>query len=313
MHLFFEAMFFQPQWYHYIVMVLLFPLSIAYGSVMFLRRFFVKKSHFSTPIVSVGNLQVGGSGKTPFVVALASRYEEVTVISRGYGRTSSGMVEVSHKGKIVVDVKQSGDEAMLMALSLPHASVIVSEDRKIAIEQAMRAGAKLIVLDDGFNRVDIKKFEILLEPACMPNVLPFPAGPLREFYFTKRYADYVAQEERDFKRLVTFENLSEKMLLVTAISNPSRLEKYLPTGVVSKIFLEDHAYFDEEVLKKEMAIYGATSLLVTQKDAVKMKGFKLPLSLMKLELEIDEALFTSVNKYINRGLVNFKSQIKTSE
>jgi len=300
MHIFFETMFFQPRWYHYVVMVLLFPLAIIYGGVMFLRRVFSRKSHFNIPIVSVGNLQVGGSGKTPFVVALASRYEEVTVISRGYGRASVGMVEVSHKGKIVVDVKQSGDEAMLMALSLPHASVIVSEDRKIAIEQAMRAGAKLIVLDDGFNRVYIKKFEILLEPACMPNVLPFPAGPLREFYFSKRHANYVAQEERDFKRLVTFENLSEKMLLVTAISNPTRLEKYVPKGVVAKVLLEDHAYFDEEILKTQMAMHGATSLLVTQKDAVKMKGFKLPLSLMKLELEIDEALFASVDKYVKQ-------------
>ncbi len=298
MHTFFETMFFQPRWYHYVVMVLLFPLSIVYGSVMFLRRIFTRKNHFSIPIVSVGNLQVGGSGKTPFVLALASRYKEVTVISRGYGRASVDMIEVSHKGKIVVDVKQSGDEAMLMALSLPHASVIVSEDRNIAIEQAMRAGAKLIVLDDGFNRVDIKKFEILLEPACVPNILPFPAGPLREFYFTKRYADYVAKEERDFKRLVTFENLSEKMLLVTAISNPTRLEQYLPQGVVAKVLLEDHAYFDEEMLKKQMAMHGATSLLVTQKDAVKMKEFKLPLSLMKLKLEINDSLWRSLEYYI---------------
>ena len=174
---FFEAMFFSPKWYHYLVMILLFPLSLVYGTVMFIRRVVTPKNHFTLPIVSVGNLQVGGSGKTPFVIALASRYEDVTIISRGYGRQSVGLIEVSYKGKVVVDVKQSGDEPMLMAESLPHASVIVSEDRTIAIELAMREGAKLIILDDGFNRVEIEKFEILLEPACIVNTLPFPAGP----------------------------------------------------------------------------------------------------------------------------------------
>lgn len=297
---FFEAMFFSPKWYHYVVMILLFPLSLVYGIFMFLRRVFAAKNHFSIPIISVGNLQVGGSGKTPFLIALASKYEDVTIISRGYGRKSIGLVEVSYKGKILVDVKQSGDEAMLLAHSLPNASVIVSEDRTVAIEDAMREGAKIIFLDDGFNRVEIEKYEILLEPSCMPNTLPLPAGPLREFIWTKRYADLVLKEDRDFKRVVSFENLSEKMLLVTAISNPARLDAYLPENIVGKIYFDDHAYFDEASLKEEMKKYGADTLLVTQKDIVKMKHFKLPLSLMKLKLEITDKVFTQVNHYINR-------------
>jgi len=300
MRIFFEAMFFHPKWYHYVVMILLFPLSLLYGIVMFLRRVLTAKKHFSIPIISVGNLQVGGSGKTPFVIALASRYEDVTIISRGYGRQSTGLVEVSYKGKVVVNVKESGDEPMLMAQSLPHASVMVSENRTIAIELAMREGAKLIILDDGFNRVEIEKFEILLEPECQPNTLPFPAGPLREFAFTKRYADSIAKENETFKRVVTYENLKPKMLLVTAISNPKRLDAYLPEGVVEKVYLEDHAYFDEARLQEKMLACGAESLLVTQKDAVKMQTFKLPLSLMKLELEIDDALWVEVDKSIKK-------------
>ena len=295
---FFEAMFFSPKWYHYVVMTLLFPLSVLYGAIMFIRRVMSSKKYFSIPIVSIGNLQVGGSGKTPFVIALASRYEDVTIISRGYGRQSTGLVEVSYKGKVVVNVKQSGDEPMLMAQSLPHASVIVSEDRNIAIELAMREGAKLIILDDGFNRVDIEKYEILLEPECTPNTLPFPAGPQREFTFTKRYANIVAKEKKLFNRVVEYENLSDKMLLVTAISNPSRLDSYLPKDVVGKVYLEDHAYFNENELKSQLLSYGAKSLLVTQKDAVKMQDFKLPLSLMKLKLEIDDAVLMEIDKYI---------------
>lgn len=297
---FIEAMYFSPKWYHYMVMVLLFPFSLLYGMVMLLRRAMSSKNHFSIPIVSVGNLQVGGSGKTPFTIALASRYEDVTIISRGYGRQSTGLVEVSYKGKIVVNVKESGDEPMFMAQSLPHASVIVSENRTIAIELAMREGAKLIILDDGFNRVDIEKYEILLESACMPNTLPFPAGPLREFSFSKRYAELIVKEEKDFKRVVTYENLSDKMLLVTAISNPTRLDDYLPKGVVGHIYLDDHAYFNEANLEAKMLAVGASSLLVTQKDAVKMQDFKLPLSLMKLELEINDEVLTSVDRYIKQ-------------
>jgi len=299
---FFERMFFSPKWYHYLVMLLLLPFSLLYGTVMFLRRVVTVKNHFTIPIVSVGNLQVGGSGKTPFVIALASRYEDVSIISRGYGRHSTGLVEVSYSGKVVVDVNQSGDEPMLMAKSLPNASVIVSEDRTIAIELAMREGAKLIILDDGFNRVDIEKYEILLEPSCIANTLPFPSGPLREFSFSKRYADIIVKEDKDFKRVVEYENLSSKMLLVTAISNPSRLDAYLPSGIVGKIYLEDHAYFNENELKAQMLAYSATSLLVTQKDAVKMQEFKLPLSLMKLKLEVDDTLFMEIDRYIK----NFK-------
>jgi len=299
---FFERMFFSPKWYHYLVMLLLLPFSLLYGTVMFLRRVVTVKNHFTIPIVSVGNLQVGGSGKTPFVIALASRYEDVSIISRGYGRQSTGLVEVSYSGKVVVDVNQSGDEPMLMAKSLPNASVIVSEDRTIAIELAMREGAKLIILDDGFNRVDIEKYEILLEPSCIANTLPFPSGPLREFSFSKRYADIIVKEDKDLKRVVEYENLSSKMLLVTAISNPSRLDAYLPSGIVGKIYLEDHAYFNENELKAQMLAYSATSLLVTQKDAVKMQEFKLPLSLMKLKLEVDDTLFMEIDRYIK----NFK-------
>jgi len=296
---FFEKMYFSPQWYHYILMVLLFPLSVLYGVGMFVRRTFTNKQRFSIPIVSVGNLQVGGSGKTPFVIALASRYEGVTIVSRGYGRKSIGLVEVSYEGKVLVDVNRSGDEAMLMATSLPQASVIVCEDRVIGIENAMREGAQIIILDDGFNRVEIDKFEILLEPACMPNTLPFPAGGLREFYCTRKLADIIAKEGKDFERKVEIIHPTDKMVLVTAISNPSRLDHFLPKGVVAKHYYDDHAYFDEKTLLQYLADYQATSILCTSKDRVKMQEFKLPISEMKLELQINQEIFIQVDTYID--------------
>ncbi len=298
MRAFFEEMFFTPKWYHYPLILLLFPLSVLYGIMMSVRRMVTSQKNFGIPIISVGNLIVGGSGKTPFVIALASRLESVVIISRGYGRKSKGMVEVSSEGKILVDVTESGDEPMLMAQSLPHASVIVSKDRELAIALAKEKGAKCIILDDGFNRVEIEKFEILLEPENIKNYLPFPAGAFREFWFNKKYADIVAKEGEAFHRQVDFENLKAQMLLVTAISNPNRLDAYMPEGVVHKVYLEDHAYFEEEKLKMLLSEYKALSLLVTEKDAVKMQDFKLPISEMKLKLEIKETIFTQVDEYI---------------
>ncbi len=294
----YEQMLFHPRWYHLPFILLLLPLSLVYGTIMLIRRKVTVRKSFGIPIVSIGNLIVGGSGKTPFVIEVASRYRDVAVISRGYGRKSSGLVEVSRKGAVLVDVETSGDEPMLMAQSLPHASVIVSEDRHKAIALAKAQGAKLIILDDGFNRVEIEKFEVLLEPQRVANPFPFPAGPFREFAFCKRAADIVAKEGRDFKRKVSVESPASNMLLVTAISHPERLEPFLPTGVIERLYLPDHAYFDEAQLRQKMEACGGQTLLVTQKDAVKMEGFKLPLSKMKLKLEIQSKIMHTIDAYV---------------
>ncbi len=295
---FFEKLFFAPKPYHLFIIILLFPLSLLYGSLMLLRRFMAKSETFSIPIISIGNLIVGGSGKTPFVIALASRYPRTTIVSRGYGRQSTGLVEVSRNGEVLTTVEESGDEAMLMAQSLPSCSVIVSEDRKEGIQKAIDEGAASIVLDDGFNRVDIDAFDVLLEPEKIANYLPFPAGPFREFAFTGRFADLAVKENRDFTRKISYTNLSEKMLLVTAISHPERLDPYLPDGVIGKHYLPDHAYFDEKSLEDMMAESGALSLLVTEKDLVKMQGFKLPLSIIKLKLEINNMVLETIGRYL---------------
>jgi len=297
-HAFFERLFFNPKTLDWGFILLLSPLSFSYAFLMFLRRLLTPKRKFSVPIVSIGNLTVGGSGKTPFVIALAKQYDDVTIISRGYGRKSKGLLEVSKNGLVQSDVYASGDEAMLMAQSLSNASVIVSEKRESAIEKAIDNGAKIIFLDDGFNRVNIQKFEILLFPQKIKNYFPFPSGPFREFFVMKSFANLCLYEDRDFKRVVEVENPSEKMLLLTAISNPERLNSYLPSNVIDKVYLEDHAYFEEKEIERLFKERGATSLLVTQKDAVKMDGFKFPLSVMKLELQISANVLVPINDYV---------------
>ena len=300
MNNFFESLFYHPKWYHSIVSIALLPVSLFYAIGMYLRRKIATKKRYQIPIISVGNLVIGGSGKTPFVVAVAEHFadKKVTIISRGYGRSSSGLLKVSDMGTVLCSVEESGDEPMLIALSLPRASVIVSEQRGLAIDLAIEKGAELIVLDDGFARVEIEKFEILLEPKSLPNLLPLPSGPFREHRRASRYADLNLKEDRDYTREVTYENLSDKMVLVTAIANPVRLDEYLPEGVLAKVYLDNHRYFSKSMLEDILAKNSADSMLVTQKDWVKMRGFKLPISLMKLKLQINEQVFTKIEDYI---------------
>jgi tetraacyldisaccharide 4'-kinase len=294
---FFERLFFKPAKSDWVIIALLSPLSLIYGTVMLIRRVLTPKIDYSIPIISVGNLTLGGSGKTPFTIALASKYKNVYIISRGHGRKSKGLVEVSSNGKILTDVFNSGDEAMLMAKSLPNSSIIVSENRKKAIELAKKRGATIIILDDGFNRISIKKFEILLLPAKIENYFPLPAGAFREFYFTKIFANLILVEGRDFKRKVYIKNPTERMLLVTAISNPQRLDPFLPKEVIGRVYLQDHAYFDKDNIIEKISQSGAISLLVTEKDEVKMEDFKVPLSIMELKIKINPFIFKQISSF----------------
>ena len=297
---FFESMYYHPKWYHKLVSLLLLPISLIYATVMYFRRAFAKPNSYAIPIISIGNLVVGGSGKTPFAIAIANHYKEhdIAIISRGYGRKSKGLIQVSRSGDILADVDASGDEAMLLATSLPHASVIVSEDRDEAIMLAKKQGRRLILLDDAFSHAQISKLEILLEPSSVPNTYPLPSGPFREFASTKSASDLHLAEGRDFSRVVTYKELTKDMILVTAIANPSRLDEYLPDGVIHKEYMNDHAYFDKEMLSSLLDKHKASSLLVTQKDLVKIKDFKLPISQIQLELEIKNDVFVAIDKYI---------------
>ena len=262
-------------------------------------RYMRKTPHdFKLPIISVGNLTVGGSGKTPIVSALASRYEDVAVVLRGYGRKSEGLVVVSDGEQVLVDVDTSGDEAMLYANVLPKAVVIVSEKRELAIEKAKELGCKVLFLDDGYNKHQIKKLDILIDVATT-NDFCLPSGPYRERLWRGKEA-LVIQEDKEFKRSVKLIDTTEKMVLVTAIARAERLDPYLP-DVLEKVYFEDHHFFTKEELVAILERTGASSLLVTLKDYVKIRTFDLPLTLMELSLELDEGFVTRVDNYIKEN------------
>jgi len=284
---FFENLFYRPKWYHWSIGYFLLPFSFLFACIMWIRRRVIKPKSFDIPIISIGNLIVGGSGKTPMTIALSRKFKKPAVILRGYGRKSKGLIVVSKWGDIKVDVVASGDEAMLIARKLPNATVIVSEDRVEAIKKAKDMGAEIIFLDDGFSKVNIKKFEILLFPEKIPNKLPLPSGPFREFFTEKKFANLILIEKRDFKRVVKCVGCNKPMIFVTAIANPKRLDPYLPKDLIKGEFiLPDHSWFKKSEIETEMNKYSVDKILTTQKDAVKLEKFGFDMAILELEISL---------------------------
>ncbi|MCK9373214.1 MAG: tetraacyldisaccharide 4'-kinase [Sulfuricurvum sp.] len=290
-----EGYLYHPSLSQKILSFLLLPVSWLYCLIALIRYRLASPMFFGIPVVSIGNLTVGGSGKTPLVIELAKHFVKPAIVLRGYGRKSRGMVVVKD-GDIVRDIEMSGDEAMLYAKSLEHAVVIVSEKRELAIAQAKAMGCEMVFLDDGYGKHGIEKLDIVIDVAT-PNRFCLPSGAYREILWNGKKVIRI-KEERSFRRRVTIQNETGKMVLVTAIARPERLDPYLPK-VEEKIYFEDHHFFTRDELESIIKRTGAMSLLVTQKDFVKMASFNLNLSLMDLSLELDEALITTVKDYVH--------------
>jgi tetraacyldisaccharide 4'-kinase len=247
------------------------------------------------PVVSVGNLTVGGSGKTPLVIALAKHRRGAAVVLRGYGRKSRGLRVVKDKSGILCDVAESGDEAMIYAQKLPDAVVIVSEDRIAGIARAEALGCSVVFLDDGYSKHHIEKLDLLIEVKS-DNTRCLPAGPFRERLWKGKKVRWVREGE-DFERVTEVVDAGVRMSLVTAIARPERLDPFLP-DVVGKHYFPDHHFFSRDALVKILEADGADALLVTYKDYVKMRHFKLPVALLELSLKLDGKLLEEVDDYI---------------
>ncbi|MFV7790300.1 tetraacyldisaccharide 4'-kinase [Aliarcobacter lanthieri] len=292
-----EDYLFFPNNFQKIVSFFLLPITFLYIFIIITKRIFSKKIDFGIPIISIGNLIIGGSGKTPITIKLASKYNNACIILRGYGRFSKGLQIVSLNGKILTDVKISGDEAMLLAQSLPNSSVIVSENRVEAIHKAKELGAKLIFLDDGFSKYNILKFDILLKPKMEPtNIFCIPSGGYREPRSFYKYSDLTFQEGIEFRRVVTIKKdeetvlLPQKCILLTAISKPKRLLEFLPDNI-EMLSYPDHYTFTKADIDNILKRYNDFAIVTTRKDFVKLKEFDLEnIFLMDLSIEFDNKI-----------------------
>jgi len=180
-------------------------LSLVYGLLIRLRHGLVaagvlKRRRLSQRVISVGNVTLGGTGKTPAVMALAVLLEQhdqkPVVVSRGYGRSDeSRILVVSDGSRLLADTTAGGDEPVLIGSRLERVPVVVGSDRFEAARFACgQFGSDTVVLDDGFQHVRLRRdLDIVLIDAVDPfgNGRLFPAGILREPLSALRRAQVV--------------------------------------------------------------------------------------------------------------------------
>ncbi|NTV13770.1 MAG: tetraacyldisaccharide 4'-kinase [Desulfobulbaceae bacterium] len=170
------------------------PLGPLYGGLMRLRasayrRGWLRSERLEVPVVSIGNLTMGGTGKTPMVIQVVRLLQALgrkpAVVSRGYGGQARAPVNVVSDGnRILLDTAAAGDEPRLLAESLPGVAVVTGVRRALAARYAIeRLGAEVIVLDDGFQHLALHRdLDLVLfkGPAFLGNGRIFPGGDLRE-------------------------------------------------------------------------------------------------------------------------------------
>jgi tetraacyldisaccharide 4'-kinase len=180
--------------------ILLFPFSLVYALIVIIRNYLFDKNIFKSvtfniPIISVGNLSVGGTGKSPMVEYLITLLEEqfeLATLSRGYKRKTKGYA-LAHESTTALDI---GDEPMQFHSKFPNIAVAVGEERIVAIPQLLhdRPKTEVIILDDAFQHRAIKPgFNILLTDYNNLFTRDFflPTGDLRDQRSSYKRADII--------------------------------------------------------------------------------------------------------------------------
>jgi tetraacyldisaccharide 4'-kinase len=280
----------------------LWPISLIYASLVRLRRWLyaaeiLKTERISVPLVIVGNVVAGGVGKTPVVMALVAHFQakglSVGVISRGYGRRTTGCLEVTASAS-AMDV---GDEPSLIQRRT-QVPVFVAE-RRIEAARALLAAypqTQLIISDDGLQHLALHRdLEIgVFDDRGIGNGWQLPAGPLREPW--PRKLDWVLQTGQhpafdgfQVQRALTPYALradgsqvalsdltasalqpdAKPLLALAAIAQPERffaMLQALGVRVTEVLALPDHYVFTSDTFNK----YEGYDLICTEKDAVKL-------------------------------------------
>ncbi|HXH18075.1 MAG TPA: tetraacyldisaccharide 4'-kinase [Chitinophagales bacterium] len=180
--------------------VLLFPFSLLYAAGIAIRNWlyaagYLKSVEFDFPVICVGNLSLGGTGKTPhveYLIRLLSEKFGIAVLSRGYQRKTSGYLP-AHANSTADDV---GDEPAMLARKYPHVAVAVCEDRALGVPQLLSsfAQADVVILDDGFQHRAVRAgLNIMLTDYDNLFTRDFllPAGTLREFRSAYKRAEFI--------------------------------------------------------------------------------------------------------------------------
>lgn len=277
---------------------LLWPVSLLYRLLLATRRAayhsgLLRCTRLPVPVVVVGNVMVGGAGKTPVVMALVAHWQQrgirVGVISRGYGRSSQGCLEVTPE----LPTQAVGDEPALIQRRTG-APVVVAE-RRIEAAQALLAhhpDTQLIISDDGLQHLPLRRdLEIgVFDDRGVGNGWLLPAGPLREpwprpldlvlhtgrhpafdgFQAQRRLADHAVRADGSRVALAELTSPGRPPLLaLAAIAQPEAFfamlrERGLP--LADALALPDHYDFNSNIDNQ----YVGYTLICTEKDAVKL-------------------------------------------
>lgn len=287
----------------------IFGLGVAIRNSLYDRQV-LKSYKLKRPVVSIGNLSVGGSGKTPFVIALGSLLKErgiaFDVLSRGYGRSSKETAIVDPAGT----PEQFGDEPLLIArkLSVP---VVVGADRyQAGLLAEEKFSSKMHLLDDGFQHRRLHRdFDIVMLPDSdlTGGLLPF--GKLREPLRSLGRADAVVvgpdtrrpkQAARAWRarRQIYFINSRAKSLAFCGIARPQQFFaslKQLGMELVATVSFPDHHRYRQRDIDRLLRIKGQTGareFITTEKDAINLGPFLAELRTFRtatLDLELQDA------------------------
>ncbi len=294
------------------------PLSSLFGLGVRARntlydRGLARAQRLSGPVVSIGNLSVGGSGKTPFVLLLGellkARGVKFDILSRGYGRNARGIALVDPAGS----PRDFGDEPLLMArrLSVP---VVVGEIRHAAgVFAEQKFGPQLHLLDDGFQHRSLARdFDIVLVTPEDARDRLIPGGRLREPLTSLRRADAVvltsgASPEAfpldqklvwRARRGIVPTNVPARPVAFCGIARPKNFVAQLRTASIEPVaeaFYRDHHAYTEADIRDLLNLRQrseADGFVTTEKDAVNLGGYLAalaPLAVVPVKMELADA------------------------
>jgi tetraacyldisaccharide 4'-kinase len=298
------------------------PVSAIFGAGVALRNALYDRGIFhvrklARPVVSIGNISVGGSGKTPFVIALGQLLKQrgiaFDVLSRGYGRSSMEITVVDPNGS----PGQFGDEPLLIAQKL-QVPVIVGADRyQAGLLAEKQFSSKLHLLDDGFQHRRLHRdFDIVLLPAEDYRGVLLPFGRLREPIAALRRADAVVLPEpleQSFKvkqvwsarRQMELSEAGGKFVSFCGIARPVQFFdalKALGQEIAETATFRDHHRYDQHDLDRLLRLKnqtGADGFMTTEKDAINLGAFSpqlqpLRIARLRMELESPEQALTAM-------------------
>ena len=294
------------------------PLAGIYGAGVRLRnalydRHLISAKNLAGPVISVGNLSVGGSGKTPFVVLLGkllkARGIKFDVLSRGYGRQSRGVALVDPGGT----ARDFGDEPVLIARQL-EVPVVVGEERYAAgVMAETRFGPQLHLLDDGFqHRALGRDFDIVLVTPEDARDRLLPAGRLREPLHSLRRADAVVLTSGAspdhfplhdkliwrVRRGISPKEVPARPVVFCGIARPRNFQLQLRTAGIeaaAEAFYGDHHSYTGQDIRDLLALREkseADGFVTTEKDAINLGGFLTalrPLAVVPVKMELLDA------------------------